>query len=547
MKSNQMKHLLKSMGNLLKRNPTLIFGLVLFFNPAVHASNLDNIGVTLLQAVMTNVNGADIRVAQVEAGLDTNNPPMIWEVNPAATGRPTNLFTYISSDGSTNNFPNTLGSESSHADEVAGNFYGISGGVATNVAHVDNYEADYFYNSIIAATLPASINDRVVNQSFIFNGSSVSDQQTIDSDYDNYAAQFGTLFVSGVGNGGAVNPPATCYNGIGVGVSDGSSSVGPTPDNGRAKPDIIAPGGATSFSTPYVAGAAAVLMQAGLRGDGGGDTNSAADIRTIKCLLLNGAIKPDDWTNIAPSPLDFRYGAGVLNVFNSYKQLAGGKHGYIVSTTVSAGGAHPPTGADGTVGVLSGWDFNTNTSSSFPSAQDGVKHYYFNITNSAANAAFTATATLVWNRPQSQTPNTPSSINNLNLYLYNAANSNLVACSTSLVDNVEHIFLPKLAQGRYDLQVWMSASGISSFNNSETYALAWEFFSQSLNAAGSGANLTLSWPVYPDGFVVESTASLSPPQTWSADGIPPPAVANDQNVISLEATNGAQFFRLHRP
>jgi hypothetical protein len=534
-----------NMSNSLKRKlaPAFIF---LGMAVAAHAANLDTVGVNLLRTVTTNLNGSDIRVAQAEAGLDTNNPPMIWEVNPAAVSQPTNLFTYISSGGSSSAYTNSLGIESSHADAVAGNFYGISGGVATNVAHVDNYEANNFYNSIIAATFPAGINDRIVNQSFIFNGSSVSDQQTIDSDYDNYAAQYNTLFVSGIGNGGAVNPPGTCYNGIGVGAYGGSSSVGPTPDNGRAKPDltapVVAPYNYTSFSTPYVAGAAALLMQAGLRGDGGGDTNSAADIRTVKALLLNGAIKPDDWTNIAPSPLDFRYGAGVLDVFNSYKQLAGGKHGYIVSTTVSAGGAHPPTGAAGTVGALSGWDFNTNTSTSFPSAQDGVKHYYFNVTNSAANSAFTATATLVWNRQQNQTD-----INNLDLFLYNAANNNLVACSTSLVDNVEHIFVPKLPQGRYDLQVWMSASGISHLNNSESYALAWEFFSQSLNAAGSGANLTLSWPVYPDGFVVESTANLSPPQTWSTDNIPPPVVMNNQNVISLNTTNGVQFFRLRRP
>ena len=124
----------------------------------------------------------------------------------------------------------------------------------------------------------------------------------------------------------------------------GNSSVGPTVDNGRAKPDITAPASATSFSTPLVTGAAAVLMQAGLRGDGGGNTNAAADIRTVKALLLNGAVKPADWTNNPPSPLDPRYGAGMLNVFNSYEQLAGGKHGYIVSTSVSSGRPHPPNG-----------------------------------------------------------------------------------------------------------------------------------------------------------------------------------------------------------
>ena len=157
----------------------------------------------------------------------------------------------------------------------------------------------------LVVELPATnINDPVVNQSFVFfepDGSqaTASDQQAIDSAYDNYAAQYNTLFFSGAGNGtpARVNPPATCYNGIGVGVSDGSSSVGPTIDNGRGKPDIIAPGDATSFSTPHVAGAAAVLLQAALRGDGGSDTNSAADMRTLKALLLNGAVKPADWTN----------------------------------------------------------------------------------------------------------------------------------------------------------------------------------------------------------------------------------------------------------
>jgi hypothetical protein len=504
----------------------------------LHSSNLDTVGVTLLRTETTNVNGAGIRVAQPEAGLDTNNPPMIWEINPANVGQPTSLFTYTSSDGSTTNYPNSLGTNSWHAEDVADNFYGAPNGVATNVAHVDNYEANYFYDSVVAATFPANINDRVVNQSFIFTDVTISNQESIDSSYDDYAAKFSTLFASGAGNGGTVSPPATCYNGIGVGVSDGSSSIGPTPDNGRAKPDIIAPGGATSFSTPYVAGAAAVLMQAGLRGDGGNDTNSAADIRTIKSLLLNGAIKPNDWTNIAPSPLDFRYGAGVLNVFNSYEQLAGGKHAYIVSNSVSIGSIHPPTGATGTVSALSGWDFNTNyCNTNF----DGVNHYYFNVTNNSINTTFTATATLVWNRQQNKT-----GINNLDLFLYNAANSNLVAASTSVVDNVEHIWLPQLPQGRYDLQI-LKNGGTNAINSSETYALAWEFFSMPLSIARSGTNATLAWPVYPSGFVLESATNLSSPVVWSTNNIPSPVVTNNQNYILLNATNTSQFFRLTRP
>src|SRR6202021_1127262 len=101
--------------------------------------------------------------------------------------------------------------------------------------------------------------------------------------------------------------------------------------------------------------------------------------------------------------------------------------------------------------VLSGWDFNTNNSSS---SGDTVNHYFFNVTNGNGNAAFTLTTTLVWNRHRNKT-----AINNLELFLYNAANSNLVASSTSVVDNVQHVFVPQLAQGRYDLQVWKAGGG----------------------------------------------------------------------------------------
>jgi hypothetical protein len=288
-----------------------------------------------------------------------------------------------------------------------------------------------------------------------------------------------------------------------------------------------------------------VLMQAGLRGDGGSDTKSATDLRTLKALLLNGAVKPAGWTNGVWSNgarlvLDTNYGAGVLNIFNSYEQLAGGKHGYIVSTTVATGGAHPPTSATGTVGVLSGWDFNTCTSGKLPSQFDAVNHYYFNVTNIAGNTAFTATATLVWNRQQNQT-----AINNLNLFLFNCASSNLVASSTSLVDNVEHIFVPMLAPGRYDLEVW-KAGGIGIVSAAESYALAFEFFSTSLSSAKSGNNIVLTWPVYPDGFVAQSTADLTPPVSWNTPNVTP-VVTNNLNTVNLGLPDGSQFFRLSRP
>ena len=502
-----------------------------FFITSAHA-DLNSIGVTVLQSVTTNLDGSGIRVAQPEADVDTNQPPS-FEVNPATPGNSPDLFSYYSSVGTTNGFPNSVGNVSWHAGQVAQILYGLSGGVATNVGHVDCYDADFFVNSFVAKAI--AINARIVNQSFIFTGVNIAQQEMIDSAYDDYANQFSTLFVSGIGNGGAVNPPATCYNGIGVAAYGGASSVGPTLDNGRAKPDITAPAGATSYSTPQVSGAAVLLLQAAVRGDGGSDTNSAADIRTLKALLLNGAIKPADWTNSTTAPLDSRYGAGVLNVFNSYEQLAGGKNGFVAATLVPTNSPHPPAVAVGTVPVLSGWDFNSITSSP---TSDALNHYLFNVTDPAGAGNFAATVTLVWNRQKSQT-----SINDLDLFLYDAASGNLIASSTSPVDNVEQLFIPQLAQGRYDLQVLKHGGNMVSTN--ESYALAFEFFNMKLTITPAGPNAIITWPVYPAGFVLESEISLAVPN-WTSNNLTPIVSGGVFSVTVPSAADG-QLFRLRRP
>jgi len=503
--------------------------------------NTNAIGLTLLQDLNTNLNGAGIRVGQPEAAEDTNG--IFWEVNPANVPAAARLFTYFSNGVSTTMFTNSLGQESGHADFVGEIFYGMPFvGVATNVAKVDSSEADYYFNDVISPgiTLPGGVTDAVVNESFTFGPEDAGTQESIDSAYDDYATKFRTLFVSAACNF-SISPnvcaPGTSYNCISVGAYGGNSSVGPTIDNGRCKPDITAPQGETSFSTPQVAGAAAILMQAGQRGDGGSDTNSAKNMITVKALLLNGAVKPADWNNASPSPLDYRYGAGVLNIFNSYKELNFGKHNYNFSTNIPMGTAHPPVVTSATIPVLSGWDFDTNNSSS---SQDAVNHYFFNVTNASSNADFTLTATLVWNRHKSET-----AINNLALYLYNTANSNLVAASTSVVDNVQHIFVPQLAQGRYDLQAWKAGGSVVTTN--ETYALAWEIFSDSLSITNTKTNLCISWPAYPAGFALASTANLNASISWSTNNIPAPVFTNNQNMVWLSATNSAQFFQLQTP
>jgi len=285
-------------------------------------------------------------------------------------------------------------------------------------------------------------------------------------------------------------------------------------------------------------GSAAVLLQAAERGDGGTPTNSAADMRTLKALLLNGAVKQTDWTNGPSAPLDARFGAGMLNLYNSYRQLAGGRQTNFVSTTVSVNSAHPPTTATNTIAALSGWSFATNTSSS---ANDAINHYCFNVTNGSAKTVFLTAATLVWNRRYGT-----AGINNLRLYLYNTANSNLVACSTSAVDNVQHIWLKSLAPGRYDLQVWKA--GGSTVTTAEPYALAFAFMpTPTLTMGKSGTNVTVSWPAYPNGYLAESATNLYPAPVWSTNNLLNFSVTNQLNVLPLTATNRTQFFRLICP
>ncbi len=239
------------------------------------------------------------------------------------------------------------------------------------------------------------------------------------------------------------------------------------------------------------------------------------------------------------SPLDARYGAGIVNVFNSWEQMRGGQHAFIESTTFSNGGAHLPGTNTNNESALVGWDFNSITNpGTILNYQDKANHYYFNLPGNAGGT-FTFTTTLVWNRQKGQ-----SAINDLNLFLYNTATSNLVALSTSTVDNVEHIFLPALPPGRYDLQVEKNPANLVSAT--ETYALAFEFFNLKLDIAATNGNATITWPMAPTGFTLQSTGSLTPPVSWAAVNTSV-SISNGQNVVSLSVAGTNQFFRLQRP
>jgi hypothetical protein len=224
-------------------------------------------------------------------------------------------------------------------------------------------------------------------------------------------------------------------------------------------------------------------------------------------------------------------------LLNAYVQLAGGEHSFLSTTLVPLGDPHPPDNPPGRIDATSGWDFGTNTSAA---AFDAIQHYYFEPGSGGGAGNWAATATLVWNRQLNE-----SNINQLSLFLYDCIRSNLVACSTSLVDNVQHLYVPRLVPGRYDLQVW-KAGGIPGTNivsADETYALAWAFVSPKLVLTRSGADITLEWPVYPAGMAPESaTNSLAP--VWTTNNLSAPVIINGQYFLPVNPANPVQLFRL---
>ncbi len=508
-----------------RRRAALSLVAILRFVAPAWADDNETIGVTAMRRERPSISGSGIPVAQSEAPEGTNG----FEVSPLVN--PWVLFTWISASGTATNFPNSVGVESVHGNAVARAFFSSDMGVSPGVPRVDSYEANYFAQNIVVPLTP--IRGQVVNQSWIVRQGGAS----FDTFYDAYAALYNVLFVSGMGSvPEPVSSPGSAYNGICVGIisSNYQSSLGPTSD-GRAKPDLVAPHFCcSSFSTPLVAGAATLLLQAAGANDGGANTAFlATNSAVIKALLLNGAVKTTNWTNGFTRPLDARYGAGVLNVYHSDRQLRGGRRAALATNSVSVNGPHPPTSDTNNMASLQGWDYSSIQSSVL---NDRVAHYFFNLP--AQDGAFSATATLVWKKPS-------GSLRNLDLFLYNTANGNLVTGSTSSVDNVEHFFVPKLPAGRYDLQVLKRGGALQT--GSESYALAFDFSPVKLSIARAGANVVVAWPASPAGFTLQAATSLNLPVAWQDVVSTNFVLSNAFNTATLPASPSMQFFRLFRP
>lgn len=259
---------------------------------------------------------------------------------------------------------------------------------------------------------------------------------------------------------------ATAHNIISVGVISGKNTDGYTRTEtpGRAKPEIVAPGGKTSWSCGVVTGCAAALLEVADRmvneaeqakDDKAKRNKDAARSEVIKAVLLAGAYKPDNWAPPEGVPLDKNLGAGVVDLDRSIIMLEAG---------------HVEPGNDTTQRY--GWSFA-------PVGSARQRTYRFTLDKPQGESTFA----LTWHRKiagviDGQWDDTPSTANlDLALFRINGEEGEegeekqeLVAASTSAVDNVELIHTKSLEPGHYELRVGRVEDKIEE---AWDYAVAW--------------------------------------------------------------------------
>lgn len=421
--------------------------------------------------------GAGVSISMVEA--PSNSPSGAYYIDPTTSefsagldplGAGVTLF-----DGS----GNAAAGVSSHAQNNVGAYYfGNINSVSPGASNVTLYEANNWLNSVLRYTsnnVPVEQNFRVQNQSWVGTTAPAvsgvaqppwtehADNLKVLRRYDYLidTANGGDGMTAVVGLNNNANPLpyllAHSYNAIAVGRTDGIHSAGLTlsPASsaygpGRSKPEIVAPAGSTSSATAMVSSAATMLYQTAT-------APGAAKNEVIKATLLTGATKGEFplWSRTQTLPLDDKFGAGELNVYNSYLVQLGGKQAASTSQPTSFVGAY-------------GWDYQDRK------ADAAVGDLYYNFQVASGSTASQLSFTLAWNVKVTDTNNDPNvfipseSLQNLDLQLYDSTAGfmgTLLDQSVSTVDNVEHIYLNSLGPGTYTLKV----SGAANWD----YGLAW--------------------------------------------------------------------------
>lgn len=456
----------------------------------VRAAYVDDVGYAVLQTELgaTPPDGTGLTVMLVEAF--NNEDPPAWAPNPGSRS-------ITDGEGGPPVMPPYSGHATSSANKFFGNISTTPGIGVPPSPSVAAYEAgDWMLSGFLKTgqinALPGVSASSVANHSFI---------ASLGGDEGNLAVlrRVDWLvetdnFVQVVGFTGNNNNPllGSAFNVIAVNKTGAPTTNGSAPVPGdaaynldRTRPDLVAPEKSPSGAVPRVASAAALLIHTarldptlsnGSTSNRNGDPILSAELpEVIKAALMAGADRATNNTHPAEDPIDIvgyrvnpldrtdngldrRYGAGQLNVYNSYHVIASGEQ----DSDEDNGGV---------ISGDSGFDYDPSFGGASSSNTTGT--YYF----STAERVVEFAASLAWNveidsggRPRFYRP---AILHNLDLFLYDvsdAANWVLLSQSASAVDNTENIRELLAANTNYALQV-RAAAGQSQFE--WDYAVAW--------------------------------------------------------------------------
>lgn len=429
--------------------------------PSYAADFRDDIGYTRLQAELgaTLPTGAGVAVTQVEA------------VDPA---------------GSTTYAPNSSGGQfvgktftyspvnptefSQHATLAGEFFYGNTTSMASGITSIQAFEVNTWLNNLTTTT------GRVVNHSWVGTGNTGAESISILKAVDRFVTQSLTTQVAAMPNGQVDEPLLNnAYNVIAVGLSNGSSgnsSVALSSDYpaGRVRPDLVVPMDYTSQAAPIVASAAALLVGTAHAnpslshgqssysyGSTSGIAYNAERPETIRAILMAGANRStnnlystgniSDWGSsghLSANGLDNRYGAGQIDVHESFQILTAGEQ------------------ESGTTIYGQGFDLKTG----FGGASSRTASYNFTANSPDLNFS----ASLVWDVGISNNLQQTLTFHHLGLSLLDLTdNSSAVANSQSLLDNTQNLWVSLIENHQYSLVV----TALDAGNFNQTYALAW--------------------------------------------------------------------------
>jgi len=462
----------------------------------------DEIGWTRLGRLLGPENvpdGTGVAVTHVEAAQPEDSLSFL----PVVSNFLDKQFSYGTLGGS----PSSEG----HATIVGRRFYGEEMSIAGGISRVETYLAisengadpDGWIIDILqlgSNGRPPRLSphgSRIANHSYLIDFESDADNIELLERIDWLAATDDYIQVVGSNNKPVSKAGfSSAYNVISVGVLSGEHSVGSVElgerlyTAGRSRPDLVDDDTATSFATARISAAAAVLVEMGRSYE---DLSSgkvvhrnlntvrhAETLEVVRAALMAGASRQavTDFDNGAvytvntDNGLDGRFGAGRLNIFDSYNIVAAGEQG--------------PGLVD-----ITGFDYEP----SFTNGQ--AVNYRFDLDSERRFSA-----SLVWNidvdlfglshvrqaaNRRDEEPLVASFEEvarlydlNLNLYRQSGDEEALIISSASSLDNTENLFSNSLPAGSYRIEV--SSTDDEPFR--WDYGLAWTAGPRRLGGAG---------------------------------------------------------------